>query len=158
MRWSSEDNLFSEKNVLWREPIISKLHEMRGRQREDEADGTQEMISLVVYMMLIGADYQRCLCEEKAEIMDDRQIKEWGDMEAQVADGKYFLLIDIKRFQKHLNDDWCSSKMAKNMSLDVNGVDWNVIRAKRSSDEGWREMKDRMPNDRKVNMTMKNRR
>lgn len=52
---------------------------MRGRQREDEADGTQEMslcnsfISLGVYVMLIGADYQRCLCEEKAEIRDDRQ-------------------------------------------------------------------------------------
>lgn len=52
---------------------------MRGRQREDEADGTQEMIlcnssiSLVVYVMLIGAEYQWCLCEEKAEIRDDKQ-------------------------------------------------------------------------------------
>lgn len=50
---------------------------MRGRQREDEADGTQEMIlsniSLVVYVMLIGAEYQWCLCEEKAEIWDDKK-------------------------------------------------------------------------------------
>lgn len=53
----------------------------------DEADGTQEMIlcnsfaPLVVYVMLIGADYQRCLCEESAETLDDRQkgqMKKYG--------------------------------------------------------------------------------
>lgn len=66
--------MFRGENVLSRERIISKLQQMRGRRRQDEADGTQEMISLVVSVMMIGADYQRCLCEEKAEI-GDRQKK-----------------------------------------------------------------------------------
>lgn len=47
----------------------------------DEADGTQEIAPLVVYVMLIGADYQRCLCEESAETLDDRQkgqMKKYG--------------------------------------------------------------------------------
>lgn len=37
--------------------------------------------SLVVYVMLIGADYQRCLCEESAEALGDRQkgqMKKYG--------------------------------------------------------------------------------
>lgn len=36
--------MFSQKNVLYREQIISKLYEMRGKKSEDEADGPQEMI------------------------------------------------------------------------------------------------------------------
>lgn len=98
----------SQKNVLYREGIISKLSQMRGRQREDEADGPQEMslrnsfISLGVYVMLIGADYQRCPCEEKAKIGDDRQ-KGMRRSGSRWPMGNVFL-VDVRRRQKHLND------------------------------------------------------
>lgn len=57
---------------------------------EDEADGTQEMIlssafvSLVVYVTRIGADYQRCLCEENAERLD---VKQKGQMKTYACAG-----------------------------------------------------------------------
>lgn len=68
---------------------------------EDEADGTQEIIlcnsfvSLVVYVMRIGADYQRCLCEEIAERLDDRQKGQMKTWMRRWLMGNIFL-VDVK--------------------------------------------------------------
>lgn len=66
-----EKTICSFRQICYRERTNHSQSVPDERKTEDEADGTQETIlynsfvSLVVYVMLIGVDYQRCLREEE---------------------------------------------------------------------------------------------